>query len=183
MNIDIYLARPWLVRLIRYFFGFYFLVSGLLKIHPLRSFLSQVLAYKFPLPDHLIYILSVLLISFEVWVGASIVLKSNLKFSLRGAQMLLACMIPVTIWGTLHKAPTCGCFGNYYHREPSRALIEDGILLVVSFILFPAIIAQSERVSFHKSRLVSVYAITVCTFIYGLFQLSNIFAFQAERLL
>jgi len=180
---DTHLSHPWLVRLIRYFFGFYFLVSGILKLFPLGGFLRQVLAYKFPFDDHLIYICAIVLISYEIWVGISLVLKSNLKFSLRGAQILLACMIPVTIWGTLHKAPTCGCFGNYIHREPSQALIEDCLLLVVSFILFPAIIAQSKETSIPRVRFLGVCIVTIAAFVYGWMQLNGIFSFQAEKLL
>jgi uncharacterized membrane protein len=102
-------SNPWILRLVRCFLGSTFVVAGFSKLFPLNSFLKQALAYQLPLPVGVVYILSIALITMEIWVGLSILLNSNLQSNLIKAQILLAAMIPTTIWATFHQAPTCGC--------------------------------------------------------------------------
>lgn len=176
-------AKPWIGRLIRYFLGSIFVVAGFSKLFPLNSFLKQIIAYKLPVPDSLIYIFAVILISFEIWIGLSILLNSNLHSNLIKAQIMLLVMIPATIWASFHRAPTCGCYGSLIQREPWQATVEDCLLLVVSFLLKPSPKEKSKKQKFSFLKRVFISTVSLSSLVYGLIQLQQIYSFQAERLL
>ncbi|MDX1919335.1 MAG: DoxX family membrane protein [Candidatus Caenarcaniphilales bacterium] len=176
-------AKPWIARLIRYFLGSIFVVAGFSKLFPLNSFLKQIIAYKLPVPDSLVYIFAVVLIAFEIWIGLSIFLNSNLHSNLVKAQILLAIMIPATIWASFNRAPTCGCYGNLIQREPWQATVEDCLLLAVSFLLVPSSKEKSKKQTFPVFKRIFISVLSVGALVYGFIQLQQIYAFQAEKLL
>jgi uncharacterized membrane protein YphA (DoxX/SURF4 family) len=175
---------PSIHHIIRCGLGCVFIVAGFSKLFPLKDFLTQLLAYKLPLNDHFLYFCAVLLIAFEICVGVALLLNSHLNISLLGAQLLLLSMIPVTIWGNMQHAPTCGCYGNLIHRQPWHATIEDCVMFVITFLLRPI---QRDSCDINRTvenwKLISIALITFASLVYGFWQLKNVFAFQAERLL
>jgi uncharacterized membrane protein len=175
--------KPILLTVIRCFLGSTFLVAGVSKLFPLNSFLKQVIAYRLPLPEGVIYVLSVCLITLEIWIGLSILLNSNLQANLIKAQVLLLSMIPATVWASFHKAPSCGCYGNLIQREPWQATIEDCLLLAVTFILLPSPKEKSQQPVVPIIKKSVIACLSCAALVYGFVQLQAIYAFQAERIL
>lgn len=172
---DIPAPKPWIARLIRYFLGSAFVVAGISKLFPLKAFYSQVLDYHLPLPEKLIYFGGLVLILLEIAVGLSILLNFHLKLGLLGLQVMLIGMIPITLWGTFHKAPACGCYGNLIRREPWKATIDDMLMLMVSLLLIPAAGKKKtpdKLMELSKSLTISVAVL--CAFIWGAIQLNEL---------
>ncbi|MDJ0625678.1 MAG: DoxX family membrane protein [Candidatus Caenarcaniphilales bacterium] len=180
---EIQTPKPWLFSLIRYFLGSVFIVSGFSKLLPLKDFVQQALAYKIPIPEDALYYLSVFLIAIEVWVGLSILLNCNLRVSLLGAQILLIGMIPITIWGSLNQAPTCGCYGNLIKREPWQATVEDCLLLAVSFMLLPCSKSKCKTSAFATIKSIVTLLITIGALVYGIIQIQNIIPSPIDKLI
>lgn len=166
-------AKPWLANIIRFLLGTSFAVAGFSKLFPLKSFINQILAYQLPIPPSLLTYLACLLIGFEIWVGLSILLNSNLIISLIGSQILLISMIPITIWGSFHKAPSCGCYGNLVQREPIYATIEDALLLAITTLLNPAIRSKDKTDKTINKRQILIFLIAISASIYGFLQIKT----------
>jgi uncharacterized membrane protein len=169
--------KPWIARLIRYFLGSAFVVAGSSKLFPLKVFYQQVFDYHFPLPEKFIYFGGLVLILLEIAIGLSILLNYHLKLGLLGMQILLVSMIPVTLWGTFHKAPACGCYGNLVRREPWKATVDDCLMLAVSFLLIPAVGKKKSPDKLReltKSLILSVGVLS--GFVWGAIQLNRILA-------
>ena len=193
----IHSSKFWLIHLLRYIVGSVFFIAGISKLFPLKDFFKQLITYQLPVPDIYLYFFSVILISLEVCVGLAIILNLNLRRSLFIAQILLAFMIPITIWGSMHKAPTCGCYGNLIRRDPWIATIEDILLLTVSLLLVPSINEEeslnetqsnsSSKKSFLQSilstKMIAVILATLSAATYGFIQLNQVLSFRAEQLL
>ncbi len=104
---------------------------------PLELFLSQIIKYHFPLPKILIEISTIPLITFELLIGLLLVFNTRVKFALILLQILMFFMIPITLWGTFMGVSDCGCYGNLVKRPPWVATIEDFLILVLCFLLYP----------------------------------------------
>jgi uncharacterized membrane protein YphA (DoxX/SURF4 family) len=130
-----FLRQRSFLQALRVGLGLIFAVAGISKLFPLEAFLQQVMAYRLPLAKEFVYAASVPLIALEIWAGLSLICNVHTRFSLLIMQLLLGCMIPLTIWGSINEAPSCGCYGTLVKREPWMATIEDILLLILSFSL------------------------------------------------
>ena len=81
-------------------------------------------------------------------------------------------MIPITIWGTFHQAPSCGCYGNLVKREPIYATIEDALLLAITFLLIPPVKKEKQEKTFNK-RQIFIFIIAISASIYGFLQIKT----------
>ncbi len=166
------ITKPWITHIIRFLLGTSFAVAGFSKLFPLKNFISQILAYQLPVSPSFLTYIACLLIGFEIWIGLSILLNSNLFISLIGCRILLISMIPITIWGTFHQAPSCGCYGNLVKREPIYATIEDALLLAITFLLIPPVKKEKQEKTFNK-RQIFIFIIAISASIYGFLQIKT----------
>jgi len=143
-----------LIPSLRILLGGLILLAGAAKIiplewncdvHPLEKFFQQMSAYHIPIKWQYQQIMAVPLIAFEIWLGLSLILHSNLRYALIGMQILMFVMIPVTLWGTFSGAPECGCYGSLIKREPWVATIEDFFVLLICFVLYPKYKAEKNK--------------------------------------
>ncbi|MDX1917617.1 MAG: hypothetical protein SFT81_00535 [Candidatus Caenarcaniphilales bacterium] len=178
---NIIARHPILLSAIRWGIGTVFLVAGISKLFPFEAFVKQVLVYRLPFPDYLLYYGSIIVITLEVWVGLSIFFGINLRLALRIARILLISMIPITIWGTFQQAPSCGCYGQLLKRKPWVATVEDCVILAVSFLLAPE--EEKTKDGFWVRGIeISFILIALASGVYALTQLNQILASQSEKL-
>ncbi len=170
------LPKHLLVRITRFILGSVFVVAGFSKLFPLKSFLQQLIAYRLPLPAKFLFFMALALIVIEIIIGLAVLLNFNLHLGLLGMQILLGLMIPLTIWATIHKAPTCGCYGNLVQRPPWTATIEDLLMLAVSFLLIPNIQNKTESKAIKFSKAAFIIIISLAAFVFGISQLRQILA-------
>ena len=130
-----YFRQKLLVNIIRTILGTVFVVTGFSKLFPLSDFLRQLVAYHLPFTSEFLSGATILLIIIEIIIGLFILLDFQLYWGLLGMQVLLLIMIPVTIWGSINKAPSCGCYGNLVQREPWQATIEALLIFAIGVLL------------------------------------------------
>ena len=140
------------LKLIQYSLGIIFLGGAFAKLISLESFFSQIKAYQLPVSKSFLEQSSLFLITLEALIGSSILASYRLKLFVSVAQVLLLIFIPVTSWGSLNQAPTCGCYGEVIKREPWKATIEDFLLLGLSFYL-----KSHSKALERKSKLKKIY--------------------------
>ncbi len=167
------LANTVTVPLLRIAFGSVFFVAALAKAYAWGDFYHQLLPYRLPFSPELLYLGACALTALETWIGMAVLLRVETGLAIRTAQVLLAFMIPLTIWGSLLDIPSCGCYGSLLVRKPWVATIEDCVLLLLSFLLLQNACAKVESLSEHgdwtdrlKLALPIINALAI--FIYGL---------------
>jgi|GEM_PF-6770926 len=129
----------WFLHILRIALGGTFLAASCLKLAPLEVFLQQVNHYQIPLPESLLGIAGVLFIALETWIGLSLIFRSNFRLSLALFQLSLLFFIPLTIWGQMQGAASCGCYGAAVQIAPWVATVEDFIMLLLSLLLVPLV--------------------------------------------
>lgn len=179
---EILFSKPILVKIIRSILGAIFVIAGFSKLFPLKSFLQQLLAYRLPFPEKFLFSIALALIVIEIIIGLAVLLNFNLRLGLLGMQILLGLMIPFTIWGSINKAPTCGCYGNLVQRPPWTATVEDMLMLAISLLLMPNIQDKVESKSINAYKAVFIIIAALAAFIVGMLQLRQVFAFQPQSL-
>lgn len=166
--------RRYVFPVLRVLLGSALLVAGLSKIFPLggdcyfmpiEHFYSQLKNYHLPVPFIIQQIAAIPLICLEIWIGLSLIVNSNVRIALLSLQVLMIIMIPVTIWGTLAGANDCGCYGNLTKRPPWVATIEDAIMLLMCFYVYPEYKTPKKT----KYSLALEILVAIVTFLCGLY--------------
>lgn len=117
--------------------GLVFLLSGYSKLFPIEPFEYQLVELGI-VNWQLSLILARLIIGFEFYIGALLILNYRLKsFTSRITIFTLFIFSIQLIYILITKGNTtdCGCFGQFFPMTPMQALLKNIILLVISFVI------------------------------------------------
>ena len=132
--------------MLRIVIGLVFLVSGFEKVvSPYQNFLYVIQAYQL-LPGWGQELTARLFPWMELFIGIFMVLGLWTQGAAKAVLLMLAVFITVVGQALLRGLPVdqCGCFGEMVHISPSKVIVLDsGLLLLTVFLLrYPSKTAQ-----------------------------------------
>ena len=132
-----------LVHFSRFFVGFLFIISGLIKLNDpvgfsfkLKDYFApEVLNLEFLVPYALL--LAIFVVIFEVLLGVMLLLGYQKKFTLWSLLLMIVFFTFLTFYSAyFNKVTDCGCFGDAVKLTPWESFTKDIILLVLILVLF-----------------------------------------------
>lgn len=133
------IAPPWRLYLgwgLAALLGFIWLAAGIIKALEPFDFVRQVASFRLVPGKAAQTTVAWGLLVAECALGAALVLGYRLRWALVGAGCLTLIFIGALGWVIIAGIPVedCGCFGSQIKRSPKEALLEDGVMLVVTVV-------------------------------------------------
>jgi uncharacterized membrane protein YphA (DoxX/SURF4 family) len=132
-----------IVAFSKFFVGFLFIISGLIKLNdPIgfsfkleEYFAESVLNLPFLIPFALT--IAVLVVIFEVILGVMLLIGFKPKFTVWSLLLMIVFFTFLTFYSAyFNKVTDCGCFGDALKLTPWESFIKDIVLLFFILILF-----------------------------------------------
>ncbi|MES2593016.1 MAG: MauE/DoxX family redox-associated membrane protein [Bacteroidota bacterium] len=118
--------------------GSIFIFSGYTKLYPIEPFEYTFVDLGF-ISWQIAPFIARLLIGLELFIGILLLLNLNLRkiaYKLGIATLLIFCVYLILLMLFTGNKGNCGCFGTTIQMTPLQALIKNGIMLAILFILY-----------------------------------------------
>lgn len=125
-----------MTKILRYFFGFLFLITSLLKIYNINYFTGIVKSLEV-LPIGLDLVFSFLIISLELLVSIFLFLNRFQKLSTYLVLTLTSIFLIISIYGYNFKTgQDCGCFGGIFISYFDLKMVYRNIFLFILSVYY-----------------------------------------------
>ena len=132
-----------ITQIARFFVGFLFIISGLIKLNDpvgfsfkLDEYFSEAV-FNVPFLQPLALSIAVFVVIVEVVLGVLLLIGFKKKFTLWSLFLMILFFTFLTFYSAyFNKVTDCGCFGDALKLTPWQSFSKDVVLLVLILILF-----------------------------------------------
>ena len=133
----------YIIIIFRYFVGFLFIFSGLIKLNDPIGFSFKLEEYFGPTVFDIDFLIpfvlpmAIFIVIFEVVLGVFLILGFKKHFTLWSLLLMIVFFTFLTWYSAYYnKVTDCGCFGDAIKLTPWESFIKDVILLIMISFLF-----------------------------------------------
>lgn len=135
--------KQFITQFSRFFVGFLFIISGLIKLNDPLGFSYKLAEYfsepvfNLPFLTPFSFYLALFLVIVEVLLGIMLLIGYKTKFTIWSLLLMIVFFTFLTFYSAYYNVvKDCGCFGDALHLTPWQSFTKDVVLLFFILILF-----------------------------------------------
>jgi uncharacterized membrane protein YphA (DoxX/SURF4 family) len=166
----------WMLILVRFFLGFIFIFSGIVKLLPIESF--ELKFVEIGLSNWTIApYLARLIIGVELFLGLMLIFNIKPHFTAISVILLLSFFIGYLIYDLIINGneSNCGCFGTYIKMTPLESILKNSLMIPMAFLL---LFLNKRKLMFRLKLMIPIIFLISFSFPFIVYPIDNIESYK-----